>query len=347
MPKEKLYNPSVDILRIISILAVLFIHTSTRTLEASSFNLDKIPWTIFFNQIFRFAVPLFFMISGFVLELNYHLHESYLNYLKKRINRIFIPFVFWSGIYYFFVYTKHTENFFVSLVNGDASYQLYFIPALLIFYLLFPLIHNFYIYFANKLIFIIFALLQLILLYYEYYIQPIPIFYPLRVAFLNYFVFFIGIVASHHIAQINEFVRKWKIIIFTFTSILGGYIFLEGKNLYLQTHNYLYLYSQWRPEVLIYTILLASLLYYIFAKNFISIKIVKKLASLSFFVFFVHVIVLEITWSFFGKSFFQLTEVFPLKQLWFDPLFFLIVTFISFLLAYLAHKIPRLSTISG
>jgi len=155
--KQKLYNPIIDILRTISIFAVILVHTTTRTLEASSFALLKIPWTLFLNQIARFAVPLFFMIPGFVLELNYHLHENYLTYLKKRFSRIFIPYLFWSLIYYLFVYYKGRDpNFISALLRGDASYQLYFIPALLIFYLLFPLIHNFCTYILNKWLLIIF-----------------------------------------------------------------------------------------------------------------------------------------------------------------------------------------------
>jgi len=124
--KQKLYNPVVDILRILSILAVVIIHTTTRTLEMSHYALLKIPWTLFLNQAGRFAVPLFFMISGFVLELNYHLHESYLTYLKKRFSRIIIPYIFWSAIYYYLVYNQnHSANFLSSLLKGDASYQLY------------------------------------------------------------------------------------------------------------------------------------------------------------------------------------------------------------------------------
>jgi len=47
---------------------------------------------IFLNQIARFAVPMFFMISGFVLELNYDGNTGFWQYLKKRFSRIFIPY---------------------------------------------------------------------------------------------------------------------------------------------------------------------------------------------------------------------------------------------------------------
>src|SRR5258708_3540298 len=115
--KQKQYNPAIDLLRISAIIGVIFIHTTTKTLEASNYDLVKIPWTLFLNQIFRFAVPLFFMISGFVLELNYPFHVNYFTYLKKRCVRILMPYIFWSAIYYFFVYKQHTTNFFQTLLT--------------------------------------------------------------------------------------------------------------------------------------------------------------------------------------------------------------------------------------
>src|SRR5581483_7891153 len=111
MQQQKQHIPTIDVLRIISILAVIIIHTTTRTLEINGADIIRVQWTLFLNQIFRFAVPLFFMISGFVLEVSYPFHASYFTYIKKRINRIFVPYLFWSAIYYFFVYKEHTENF--------------------------------------------------------------------------------------------------------------------------------------------------------------------------------------------------------------------------------------------
>ncbi len=347
MEGKKQYNPVVDVLRIISILAVIIIHTTTRTLEASAFDLQKIPWTLFLNQIFRFAVPLFFMISGFVLELNYHLHESYFTYLKKRINRIFIPYVFWSGIYYFFVYTKHTENFFQSLLAGDASYQLYFIPALLIFYLIFPFIHNFYKFLGSKWITILFGLIELSLLYYDYYVQPLRIFSPVKTALFNYFVFYAGIALANNKERFISFIRKWKLTFLFGASIFAFYVFYEGQSIYIKTHNYLSFYSQWRPSVLIYTFLLAGCLYYIFDRNIIRISIIKILSRLSFFVFFIHVIILELVWYGVGKNIFLQTYGSTAEKLWYDPLLFIVVTIISFSAAFVAHKIPKLSKLTG
>ena len=346
--KEKQYNPAIDILRIIAILAVVFIHTTTRTLEISSYALLRIPWTLFLNQIMRFAVPLFFMISGFVLELNYHLHENYLAYLKKRLSRIFIPYLFWSIIYYFFVYYKGRDpNFISSLLRGDASYQLYFIPALLIFYLLFPLIHNFCVYILSKWLLLVFGLIQLLILYYDYNIHPLQIYYPIGIALLNFYVFLLGIALARNQERFKNFIKKWKLLLLFGTIVFAVFIFYEGLNGYLRTHNYLAFYSSWRPSILIYTIFLAGLLYLIFNRNYKSVLLIKTFSRLSFFVFFIHVIILEVIWYIIGAKLFAMTNGKIAQTFWFDPLYFLMVTVISFGIAFVIHKLPKLSKLTG
>jgi surface polysaccharide O-acyltransferase-like enzyme len=347
MEKNKLYDSTIDILRTIAIFAVLLIHTTTRTLEASSFKIQQVPWTLFLNQTGRFAVPLFFMISGYVLELNFNLHEGYFSYLKKRISRIFIPFIFWSGIYYFFVYTNHTENYFQALVGGDASYQLYFIPALLIFYLVFPLIHDFYKYIGSKWITICFISIELAFLYQDYYLQPIKIFYPIKVALFNYFVFYFGVVLANNKDKIIIFTKKWKYMLFLISLFLGIYVYYEGFSGFLTTHNYLTFYSQWRPSILIYTIGITGLLYWIFNRNTKFVSTIRHLSKLSFFVFFIHVIVLEAIWHLLLKSIFGQTHGVIAQNIWYDPFYFLTVTIISFTIAFLVHKLPYASRITG
>ncbi len=345
--KQNKYDPAIDILRIISILAVVMIHTTTRTLEASRFDLLKFTWTLFLNQAFRFAVPVFFMLSGFVLELNYVNHTNYLTYFKKRISRLFIPYVFWSAIYYFFVYTRHTENFFQSVINGDASYQLYFIPSLLIFYILFPLMHKFYSTISNKFIIVILGIIQMILLYVDYSPKPLLIFFPVKIAILNFYIFLLGIISALHIDKIVQLINKWRYAFSIITLAIGFLIFYEGLNGYLKTHNYLYFYSQWRVSVFIYSILVSGLLYTFFQKKLLNSVFVKKLSSLTFFIFFIHVIVLEIVWRMIGINLFNISKNNLVRKLLFDPVFFFIVVGISYCIAFIAHKIPKLSKLTG
>lgn len=339
LDKNIRYNPAIDCMRIIAILAVVAIHTSTRILEASLFNVQGFTFTFFINQVSRFAVPLFFMISGFVLELSYPFHQNYTAYLKKRFSRIFLPYLFWSIIYYYFVYTKHAIPFETALLFGAASYQLYFIPTLLIFYIVFPGIHMIYQFIANKRTLISLGIIQLVLLTYEYYIHPLPFFYPLAIALLNFYIFILGMVASCHQNFLQK-ITRWKLLIAILFGIFAGAVFLEGKTLYLKTHNYLYFYTQWRPSVLIYTVAVASLLYSFFNKRLITEKIIRTFSGLSFFVFFIHIIILEFFWHIIGGKIIG-------TELFFNLLFFFSVVIISYAIAYSVHKIPQLSKLTG
>ena len=341
------YDQAIDILRIIAILAVIMIHSSTRTIETTGNDLLRIPWTLFLNQISRFAVPLFFMISGFVLELSYSFNTNYFEYLKKRFSRILIPYVFWSFIYFFFVYKNHSLGFLSSLFGGNASYQLYFIPSLLIFYIIFPFFHKLNKIFANKWVLITLGLLQIFLLSLDYYFHSIHLVFPLAVSLLNFYVFILGMVASHNQGKVKEFVEKRRVLITAITLAFVFYVFFEGKILFYKTSNYLSFYSQWRPSVFLYTLFLGGGLYYVFNKLKINQSIVKTLAGLSFFVFFVHVWVLEFLWKNVGLNLFQLTEGNIARQLWYDPAFFFLTGLFSFTIAFLIHKIPFVSKITG
>jgi surface polysaccharide O-acyltransferase-like enzyme len=343
----KQYVKSIDSLRTFAILAVVLIHTTTRTLEAAKFNLSDFPVSIFLNQIVRFAVPLFFMISGFVLETNFDGKSGYLSFIKKRFSRIFIPFVFWSVVYYLFVYNQNHDNFLRVILTGNASYQLYFIPTLCIFYLAFPFLHKIYTIVSNKLFLIILVVSQVFLLYQDYFVKEFRFDDPIHIAILAYFFFIAGIIAARNKDVINSFVHKWRYLLLPGMFIAGIYVFWEGFSRYLSTGNYLSFYSQWRPSVLIYTVLIGLISFHLFEKTNLQFSLVEKLSRLSFLVFLIHVIVLEATWSIAGKSIFNLVSGSIVGKILFDPVFFGVTAGVSFLVAFIIHKIPKLYRLTG
>jgi len=334
LEKPHINIKSIDAMRVIAILAVVLIHTTTRTLEATHYALTGYSWTLFFNQISRFAVPLFFLISGFVLELCSEHEINYLTFLKKRFTKIFIPYIFWSLIYYFFVYTNNHDNLVRVILTGNASYQLYFIPTLCIFYMVFPLFHKIYKFIAHPLILISFGALQFWFLYQDYFIKHAGFDSPQRIATLSFFVFLLGMIAARNKNRLLEFAKKWKYFLAGAAGYAGYYIFTEGKNLYYQIYNIGAIYSQYRPSVFVYTILIGLLFFYVFR----NVNL-KKLSVLSYFVFFIHVTILENVWRLFSK--------FVSPNPFFDITFFLTISATSFLIAFLAHKIPHLSKLTG
>ncbi len=338
-PIQKSYVKSIDSLRTFSIFAVILIHTTTRTLESAGYNLHAFEITLFLNQLARFAVPLFFLISGFVLELNSDLHLNYLGYLKKRLGKIFVPYIFWSLIYYLFIYNQNHDNFVRVLLTGNASYQLYFIPTLLIFYIIFPLLHKIYKFIANIPALIVLGISQIYLMHQDYTIKQFSFADPIRILLLAYFVFILGMVIARNRNRILEIISKVKFWLIPLTGYLLFYVFNEGKSRYFTTYNIQAFYSQWRISVLVYTLCLGALLFYIFENPKLQSKIMETMSKLSFLVFFIHVIILEVIWSLLGKLIFD-------KPM-FDILFFTLVAGVSFGVAYLIHKIPNLKKVTG
>lgn len=347
MKTEKPYVKALDAMRAIAISAVVLVHTTTRTIETTANNLQAIPWTLFLNQTAKFAVPLFFMVSGFSLELNYPFHTSYFAFIKKRLGKIFIPYIFWSAIYYFFIYTQNHDNFLWVLYSGNASYQLYFIPTLFIFYLLFPLIHKLYGFLANKWVLLTLVYSQMAVLHRDYFVKPFKLDDPIHTLLMCYFVFILGMVAARNKDAIFEFAKKWRAILTGAAGLLGYSIFWEGKTNFLKTGDYLTFYSNFRPSTLVYSILFGLLLFYIFDREHLKYSPRKKISDLSFLVFFIHIIVLEAVWKYFGSSLFYQFGSTPYGKILFDPLFFLSVFGISFLAAYIIRKVPSASKITG
>jgi hypothetical protein len=141
-------------------------------------------------------------------------------------------------------------------------------------------------------------------------------------------------------------VAKWKKVLIVITTLLAFFIFFEARTNYLKGFNYLFVYSQWRPSVLFYTVSLSALLFYLFGK-IKNTNLIKSLSRLSFFVFFVHIIFLEIVWNKIGVHLFNPLNPNIGLQLIFDIVFFSAVSSLSFLTAFLLHKIPFLEKILG
>jgi len=197
---------------------------------------------------------------------------------------------------------------------------------------------------GNRWVMILLFLIQLLLLFYDYHIRPLPLFYPLSIALLNYYAFIFGIILARNQGVVTTFINKWKMLLLLGAIAFGMFVFYQGFSGYLLTQNYLTFYSQWRPSVLLYTFFLSGFLYWFFNKMVVNVSLCKTLAKLSFFVFFIHVIVLETLWHAIGINVFQLQFA---QDLWWDPVFFSSVTLVSFSLAYMAHKIPYLSKLTG
>ncbi len=343
------YNFAVDVLRIVAITAVVGIHTTTKVLEATHYNIAAEFITLFFNQSLRFAVPLFFLISGFVLELNYRELFHYSTYFKRRAARLIIPYLFWSLFYWvgIFHYPLFSINFLFALLVGSASYQLYFIPTLIIFYALFPLFHRYYSFIKNKLFLVVIIISEIFLLGYDYYIHRFSLADPLRVSLLNLGIFILGMIASHHETSILSFFKKYSLALKWSLLLLPLFLTIQSGYLYLTTHRLDAIYSQYHPFVYCYTLLLSVVLFSIFTRWEPLRKKVLLLSKLSFFVFFVHIAFLYLFWNTLGRNLLQSLPENILFDILYNLFFFVTVAILSFLAAWIIHTLPWVKRITG
>ncbi len=133
----------VDFLRIISAFLVVMIHVCAKLI----YKWGKIPdkWWItetIYNAAARCAVPLFFMISGYLLLSK---SENLKDFFYKRAIKVLIPFLAWSFIYALW-YCKNDPSackfnpIFRLFLTGELYYHLWFLYALIGVYIVTPLL---------------------------------------------------------------------------------------------------------------------------------------------------------------------------------------------------------------
>ena len=141
----------INNLRIIAMFMVVVLHTSSPLIMLYG----KVPdsywfWGDLYNAISRFGVPVFVMITGALL-LNRD--QPPIPFLKKRLGRIIVPFLFWSLV--FIAYAWHNEDFVFTTntwnnikivlhqLKYGSSYHLWYVYMLIGLYFLIPVLGKF------------------------------------------------------------------------------------------------------------------------------------------------------------------------------------------------------------
>lgn len=137
-------------LRVIATIAVIILHSSYEII--TKFNDVSLAtwWTgNVYDGLMRFCVPIFVMITGALIIPK---EDLLINFLKKRLSRILIPFAFWSIIYMianllFVFFIKHKSLSFCEILDiiihqvkyGSAGH-LWYIYMIIGVYLFIPII---------------------------------------------------------------------------------------------------------------------------------------------------------------------------------------------------------------
>lgn len=131
----------IDWMRVLACLMVMTVHSAEPFYLGGDGSLiltqTDARWVSFFDTFVRACVPLFVVASSF---LQFPLHYSTGEFLRRRMVRVLVPFVVWSLVYAFY-WGQPVENLQSLLLNFNyAAGHLWFVYMLVGLYLLMPLL---------------------------------------------------------------------------------------------------------------------------------------------------------------------------------------------------------------
>lgn len=225
----------ISILTAIFCCAVIFIHLTAN--PVTGLNKTSFIFKLFFvfNKSLTFVVPGFIFLSGIKLSFSYKDKQlNFLDFLKKRFVKIFIPYLVWYIIYYIYfrnagyMESKTVYQHIFSFLLGDLVSPFYFITVIFQLYFLFGIIQWFFKKFNNFYLLLFVVLLNFLFLKFVFFK------YDDRF-FGTYFLYFIlGFYAGLNYKNFYNFLKNYSLII----SLL--YILITVYNIYLSYNAYVY-----------------------------------------------------------------------------------------------------------
>lgn len=135
----------IDAIRVSAILAVILLHTIGSYWD-DPLNYGKASWWLvgYLNELGRVGVPLFFMISGFLL-LSSPKTEQPLPFYRHSLPKLIVPLVIWHTIYYCLdclmtAAPLFRVEYFRTLFETGSSYHFWFMYSMIFLYLYMPFV---------------------------------------------------------------------------------------------------------------------------------------------------------------------------------------------------------------
>lgn len=326
------------LLNIIACLAVVVLHCCTPAFFSYA---GGIRWDIsnVLQQVFKFAVPCFFMMSGANL-LDYQKRYSTKEFYKKRLLRVAVPFIVWSIIWYVYSIVKtglktdewnfSIYNFVHLFMNNKINNVYWFFYSIIGLYLLTPVIKEIV---KNKKVTKWFLILSFVYLTINPILTNSGVGNYFQLPIISKYLFYY--VLGFYIRDIIINKKKTIFITIAGTISLLVLIFLNYCDLY---------YDNKLVGILIKTemfgILYYVMIYVLFSKITITneklSKMLKNISSLSLGVYLIHQPILNMVIGIFNLDIYS-------KVLYFIVPVFLYI-FCS-LITFIIKKIPYLKLI--
>lgn len=317
----------LDILRAMAIMGVLLIHISGRVIPSNNGMIEDI--ALFINQSSRFAVPVFLILSGWGLTISNSLKDGYLSFVRKRILKIVILYIIWSIIYYTAtVNSFDVIDFIKRFILGSNYYHLYYVPLIIIFYLIYPWVLKI----GKSNLGLIFILVITILSQEADIITGIDLFNNAKNIFNWIFFFALGSwLANDYDSKIEKLQKYRLIIIVLFITTLSA-VFFES---YLSINKIGKEMSttSMRPSIIMLSVLFLTTFLSINWKDSFLIKPLLNLSTLAYGVYLSHALILSI----FDKVYVKLG--FSMESVLYIVTAFIVVLFMSILVTIVLNKI--------
>lgn len=212
----------IDVLRLLAIMGVIIIHVSTigQRNEVGIFTYNI---STFYNSMARWAVPIFFMISGSMF-LNPHKKYSFKQMLKFYIPKMVICLIVYGCIYSVFdiiLYGSFSIKSIIlivcNVISNHTGYHLWYLYALIGLYLMVPVFRSIVSNLSRReLLFIIslWMILSLGVNQFNYFMSSLQIpfslewYFPMITSWAGYFLL------GYYLSNYNIEIKTERVIIF-------------------------------------------------------------------------------------------------------------------------------------
>jgi surface polysaccharide O-acyltransferase-like enzyme len=141
----------VDNARLIACFFVILLHVAAGVEKVSLIGTQEWWLGSIYNAASRWCVPIFVIVSGYLLLSPDRKEESLKGFYSKRLDKILIPLLFWSVFYlgwlYLGNYIKGTPislaSMFFRFINGTPYYHMWYLFMVLGLYLVTPFLRTF------------------------------------------------------------------------------------------------------------------------------------------------------------------------------------------------------------
>ncbi|MFK7954388.1 MAG: acyltransferase [Ekhidna sp.] len=327
--------------RIVSIFAVVLLHVADIILVENGIGTEYWWAGNVFSTLVRWCVPVLVMISGALL-LDARKQESLAKFYSKRLSKILIPMLFWAIFFSFWTFLHGfvdgaPPTYFTllnNLVRGLPYEHLWFLYMISGLYLFAPFLRIIFEHLEKKeielLVISAFSIASINFIYMSFHGSGGPI------LFFNWFLLYLPFfLIGDLIRRDNSKRRIFPLITFALSSLLTfvGYYFVSAQN---ELIGQAYFHGYLSMTVIPMSISMMYLLK-LWNKPILNEHLGKQLSSLSFGIYLIHPIILEI----FNQTGYMKT-VHPVISI---PSATAVIFAVSFAVAWMFYKTPYLKRV--